>query len=90
MFREGIFLEYPDDEVARKWDKSNLPREIEVNVDGFKYRVTLNDDGRAIMMMVELSVLFEQVSVLTSGAKKLRRVLWKKSTIRRQKRYMRH
>lgn len=38
----------PDDEVARKWDKSNLPREIEVNVDGFKYRVTLNDDGRAI------------------------------------------
>mgnify|MGYP002550631720 CR=1 FL=1 len=38
----------PDDEVARKWDKSNLPREIEVNVDGFKYRVTLDDDGRAI------------------------------------------
>lgn len=38
----------PDNEVARKWDKSNLPREIEVNVDGFKYRVTLDDDGRAI------------------------------------------
>ncbi|EGF6448595.1 hypothetical protein ICZ76_003674 [Salmonella enterica subsp. enterica] len=35
----------PDDEVARKWDKSNLPREIEVSVDDFKYRLTLDDDG---------------------------------------------
>ncbi|EGN7897366.1 TPA: colicin-like pore-forming protein [Escherichia coli] len=44
----GYIPENPNDEVARKWDKNNLPREIDVSIDGFKYRVTLNDNGRAI------------------------------------------
>ncbi|MCV5445341.1 pore-forming bacteriocin colicin S4, partial [Escherichia coli] len=44
----GYIPENPHGEVARKWDKNNLPREIDVSIDGFKYRVTLNDNGRAI------------------------------------------
>ncbi|EDH5794288.1 hypothetical protein CB225_23570, partial [Salmonella enterica subsp. enterica serovar Newport] len=38
----------PKDEVSRKWDRDNLPREFDVSVDGFKYHVTLDDHGHPV------------------------------------------
>ncbi|CDZ86604.1 colicin [Citrobacter koseri] len=31
--------------MATKWDKANLPKELNLTIDGYKYRVTLNDNG---------------------------------------------
>ncbi|EBC1279679.1 hypothetical protein G6T08_004908 [Salmonella enterica] len=41
----GYIPASPKDKLATKWDRDNLPKEIDVTVDEYKYQVTLDSNG---------------------------------------------
>lgn len=41
----GYIPASPKDKLATKWDRDNLPKEIDVTVDEYKYQVTLDNNG---------------------------------------------